>query len=62
MSAVHSAFTQASKCTDLFRSDTVRLARKSSVKKTVAMLDYSDRNRKKLPCAFEMIAWVRDHY
>ncbi len=62
MSAVHSAFTQASKCTDLFRSDTVRLARKSSVKKTVAMLDYSDRNRKKLPCAFEMIAWVRGHY
>lgn len=62
MAAVHSSFTQASKCGLLFTCDTVKLARKSSGKKTNAMRLYGKRNEKKLPVAHEMMLYLREKY
>ena len=47
MSGVASAFTRASKCGAVFHCETVKLARKSSIKKTLAMITYGSRNDKK---------------
>lgn len=62
LAAVHAVFTQAGKSGAIFTSDTVRLARKSSIKKTAGMVAYEQRNDKKLPVAYEMLAWMRKHY
>jgi hypothetical protein len=62
MSGVGSAFVRASKCTLLLHCDTIKLARKSSIKQTVAMQVYGSRNDKKLPMALDMLVWLRNKY
>lgn len=62
MAAVHSGFTQSGRCGAVFLGDVIKLARKSGVKKTVAIEDYAIRNDKKLPVAFEMMSWLRKEY
>jgi hypothetical protein len=62
MATVRSAFTQASKCGLLFTCDTVKLARKSSGKKSNSMRVYGKRNDKKLPMAYEMMLYLREKY
>jgi hypothetical protein len=62
MSGVGSAFVRASKCTLLLHCDTIKLARKSSIKQTVAMQVYGRRNDKKLPMALDMLVWFRNEY
>lgn len=62
MSGVGSAFVRAGKCTLLLHCDTVKLARKSSIKQTVAMQVYGSRNDKKLPMVLDMLIWLRNQY
>jgi hypothetical protein len=62
MSGVGSAFVRASKCTLLLHCDTIKLARKSSIKQTVAMQVYGSRNDKKLPMVLDMLIWLRNQF
>lgn len=62
MYGVSSAFVRASKCTSLLHCDTIKLARKSSIKQTVAMQVYGSSNDKKLPMVLDMLVWLRNQY
>jgi hypothetical protein len=62
MTGVSSGFVRASKCTLLLRCDTIKLARKASIKQTVAMQIYGSRNDKKLPMVLDMLVWLRNQY
>jgi hypothetical protein len=55
MAGVGSGFVRASRCTLLLHCDTIKLARKASIKQTVAMQVYGTRNDNQLPMVLDML-------